>query len=162
MHHPADVPMTLADLESRVRANLACLDYPAHPWITGRQHEGADVLDVLIIGAGQGSLSTAFGLLREKITNILVVDKAVRGEEGAWTTFARMITLRTPKHVCGPGLGIGSLTPRAWYEARFGAEAWQCLDKIPRERWQDYQLVSSRAQPAGAERDLDCRDRAKG
>ena len=66
----------------------------------------------------------------EKITNVLVVDKAVRGEEGVWTTFARMVTLRTPKHVCGPDLGIGSLTPRAWCKARFGAAAWEGLGKI--------------------------------
>ena len=130
--------MTLTDLEARVRADLACLDYPARPWVPSRQSGGKAVLDVLIIGAGQGGLATAFALLREKITNILVVDKAARGEEGVWTTFARMITLRTPKHVCGPDLGIASLTPRAWYEARFGAEAWEGLGKIPRERWQDY------------------------
>ena len=94
--------MTLTDLEARVQADLACLDYPAHPWVPARHHDRGAVLDVLIIGAGQGGLSTAFALIREKITNILVVDKAVRGEEGVWTTFARMITLRTPKHVCGP------------------------------------------------------------
>jgi FAD-dependent urate hydroxylase len=130
--------MTLTDLEARVRADLTCLDYPARPWVPERRHGGQAVLDVLIIGAGQGGLATAFALLREKITNILVVDKAARGEEGVWTTFARMITLRTPKHVCGPDLGIGSLTPRAWYEARFGADAWGTLGKIPRETWQDY------------------------
>jgi cation diffusion facilitator CzcD-associated flavoprotein CzcO len=130
--------MTLTDLEARVRADLACLDYPARPWVPERRHDGQAVLDVLIIGAGQGGLATAFALLREKITNIVVVDKAARGEEGVWTTFARMITLRTPKHVCGPDLGIGSLTPRAWYEARFGAAAWRELGKIPREKWQDY------------------------
>jgi FAD-dependent urate hydroxylase len=130
--------MTLTDLEARLRADLACLDYPARPWVPERHHDGQAVLDVLIIGAGQGGLATAFALLREKITNILVVDKAARGEEGVWTSFARMITLRTPKHVCGPDLGIGSLTPRAWYEARFGAAAWAALGKIPREYWQDY------------------------
>jgi cation diffusion facilitator CzcD-associated flavoprotein CzcO len=129
---------TLADLEARVRADLVCLDYPAHPWVPERRHNGAPVLDVLIIGAGQGGLSTAFALLREKITNILVVDTAERGQEGVWTTFARMITLRTPKHVSGPDLGVASLTPRAWYEARHGATAWQGLGKIPRAVWQEY------------------------
>jgi len=130
--------MTLTDLEARVRADLACLDYPAKPWLPPQSLDGRPVLDVLIIGAGQGGLATAFGLLREKITNILVVDQAPRGGEGVWTTFARMITLRTPKHVSGPDLGIGSLTPRAWYEAKFGAAAWEALGKIPREVWQDY------------------------
>lgn len=130
--------MTLTELEARVRADLACLDYPARPWVPAQSLDGQPVLDVLIIGAGQGGLSTAFGLLREKITNILVVDQAPEGGEGVWTTFARMVTLRTPKHVSGPDLGIGSLTPRAWYEARFGQEAWDALGKIPREIWQDY------------------------
>ncbi|WP_459674465.1 NAD(P)-binding domain-containing protein [Acidisoma sp. 7E03] len=128
----------MTDLEARVRADLACLDYPSKPWLPAHSVDGKPVLDVLIIGAGQGGLATAFGLMREKVGNILVVDQASRGGEGVWTTFARMITLRTPKHVCGPDLGIGSLTPRAWYEARFGAEAWASLGKIPREVWQDY------------------------
>jgi cation diffusion facilitator CzcD-associated flavoprotein CzcO len=130
--------MNLAELEARLRADLACLDYPAKAWVPPASLDGKPVLDVLIIGAGQGGLATAFGLLREKITNILVVDQAPRGGEGVWTTFARMVTLRTPKHVSGPDLGIGSLTPRAWYEARFGTEAWAGLGKIPREIWQDY------------------------
>ena len=130
--------MSLTELEARVRADLACLDYPAKPWLAPQSQDGAPVLDVLIIGAGQGGLATAFGLLREKITNILIVDQAPRGGEGVWTTFARMVTLRTPKHVSGPDLGIGSLTPRAWYEARFGAEAWESLGKIPRDVWQAY------------------------
>jgi cation diffusion facilitator CzcD-associated flavoprotein CzcO len=126
--------MTLQALEARVREDLALLDYPARPWVPKRD----GVLDVLIVGAGQGGVATAFGLLREKITNILVVDRAPAGQEGPWTTFARMLTLRTPKHVNGPDLGVASLTPRAWYEARFGAEAWTRLDKIPRELWQEY------------------------
>ena len=63
----------------------------------------------------------------------------MRGEEGVWTTFARMITLRTPKHVCGPDLGIGSpyaasLVPGPLRRDRPG----RSLGKIPRERWQDY------------------------
>ena len=130
--------MSLTELEARLRADLACLDYPAKPWMPPRRQGDQPVLDVLIIGAGQGGLATAFGLMREKISNILVVDQAPRGGEGVWTSFARMITLRTPKHVSGPDLGIPSLTPRAWYEARFGAEAWTALGKIPREVWQDY------------------------
>ncbi|HEX3983158.1 MAG TPA: NAD(P)/FAD-dependent oxidoreductase, partial [Acidisoma sp.] len=130
--------MSLAELEARVRADLACLDYPASPWVAPQVLGDAPVLDVLIIGAGQGGLATAFGLLREKVTNILVVDQAPRGGEGVWTTFARMLTLRTPKHVSGPDLGIGSLTPRAWYEACFGKDAWDALGKFPREVWQAY------------------------
>ncbi|MFT8517802.1 MAG: SidA/IucD/PvdA family monooxygenase, partial [Acetobacter persici] len=48
------------------------------------------------------------------------------------------ITLRTPKHVTGPDLGIPSLTPQSWFEARYGVEAWKALDKISRQDWQAY------------------------
>lgn len=57
------------------------------------------------------------------------------GKEGPWVTYARMVTLRTPKHLTGLDYGMPSLTFQAYYEARFGAEAWARLDKIPRELW---------------------------
>jgi cation diffusion facilitator CzcD-associated flavoprotein CzcO len=96
------------------------------------------VLDVAIVGAGQGGLGTAFGLLRERISNIQVFDRNHQGLEGPWVTFARMITLRTPKHITGPDYGVASLTPRAWYEAKYGVAAWAGLDKIARQDWQAY------------------------
>ena len=49
-----------------------------------------------------------------------------------------MITLRTPKMVSGLDFGNPSLTPQAWFEAQWGAEAWEKLGKMPRETWQDY------------------------
>jgi cation diffusion facilitator CzcD-associated flavoprotein CzcO len=49
-----------------------------------------------------------------------------------------METLRSPKQLTGPALGIASLTFRAWYECLFGTEAWNVLDKIPRTQWMDY------------------------
>jgi len=144
----------LAELEARVRSDLARLAYPAPGWMpTGKpaaMDMGGDlggdgggnrddpVLDVAIIGGGQGGLATAFGLLRERITNIAVFDRNRPGEEGPWVTFARMLTLRTPKHVTGPDLGIPSLTPQSWFEARHGREAWEALGKISRHDWQDY------------------------
>ena len=54
----------LAALEARVREELSLLDYPARPWVPKRRHAGAPVLDVLIVGAGQGGLATVFGLIR--------------------------------------------------------------------------------------------------
>ena len=103
-----------------------------------RLHNGQSLLDIAIVGAGQGGLGTAFGLLREQITNNHVFDRNHHGLEGPWVTFARMITLRTPKHITGPDHGVASLTPRAWYEAKYGAAAWAGLDKIPRQDWQAY------------------------
>ena len=49
-----------------------------------------------------------------------------------------METLRSPKQLAGPALGIPSLTFRAWFEAQFGRDAWDALDKIPRLQWMDY------------------------
>jgi len=132
------IARSLDELEAVVRRDLAYTDYPAHPWVPAHQHDGQRPLDVAIIGAGQGGIGTAFGLLREQITNIEVFDRNPEGLEGPWVTFARMITLRTPKHVTGPDYGVASLTPRAWYEAKFGAEAWAALGKISRQEWQAY------------------------
>jgi cation diffusion facilitator CzcD-associated flavoprotein CzcO len=126
---------TLAMLEQSVRQQLEYLDYPAHDWVPPAP-EG--VLDVAIIGAGQTGLATAFGLARQKVGNVAVFDRASPGGTGVWTTFARMRTLRTPRHVTGPDLGVPALTPRAFFEARDGAEAWASLHKIGREDWQRY------------------------
>jgi len=125
----------LATLERSVRQQLEYLDYPSHAWMPPA---AAGVLDVAIIGAGQTGLATAFALRRQKVGNVAVFDRAAPGGTGVWTTFARMRTLRTPKHVTGPDLGVPALTPRAFFEARDGAEAWASLHKIGREDWQRY------------------------
>ena len=138
---PVKTPMiatSLEELEAAARRDLAYTGYPAHPWIPARMQGGQRVLDVAIIGGGQGGIGTAFALMREQIGNIAVFDRNPVGQEGPWVTFARMITLRTPKHVTGPDYGLASLTPRAWYEAKYGADAWANLGKIPRQEWQAY------------------------
>jgi cation diffusion facilitator CzcD-associated flavoprotein CzcO len=136
-----DLPViadTLEALEQAVRRDLLYTGYPAHTWVPPQHRDGSRVLDVAIIGAGQGGLGTAFALMREKVTNIAVFDRNPEGREGPWVTFARMITLRTPKHVTGPDYGTASLTPRAWYEAQHGRAGWDALGKIPRGVWQAY------------------------
>jgi hypothetical protein len=50
-----------------------------------------------------------------------------------------MRTLRTPKYLTGPDLGIPSLTPRAYYEAQFGDGSWEKLGLIPK----DHPLISA-------------------
>jgi FAD-dependent urate hydroxylase len=128
----------LTELERRVRFELDCLGYPSRAWTTARRHDGVHVHDVVIVGGGQSGVSIAFRLLRERISNVRVLDRNPDGHEGPWLTFARMHSLRTPKAVTGPDLGIPSLSPRAWWEAGFGAHSWQGLNRIPREAWQAY------------------------
>ena len=67
-----------------------------------------------------------------------MIDRAPAGYEGPWVTFARMDTLRSPKQLAGPALGLPALTFRAWFEAQYGRDAWDALYKIPRTQWMDY------------------------
>jgi len=130
--------MSVIQLSDRVRRELTYVSYPPREWTLPRSRDGAKVLDVLIVGAGQSGLGTAFGLKLERITNIRIVDRNPRGLEGPWRRFARMKELRTPKEVFGIDFGIPSLTVRAWYEAKFGRHAWDRIDRIPQEIWRTY------------------------
>jgi cation diffusion facilitator CzcD-associated flavoprotein CzcO len=141
----ADTPLndpgaaTLPALEARLARELAVLNQPAANWITPRHHpEFGDVLDVAIIGAGMAGMTVAFALIRDGVRNIRLFDESPAGFEGPWASFARMETLRSPKHLTGPALGLPSLAFRSWYEAQFGAAAWERLWRIPRLQWMDY------------------------
>ena len=102
---------SLIDLEARVRDDLARTAHPDADWLVPKQGpDGKPALDVLVVGAGQSGIATAFGLMRSRVTNILVLDKAGQGREGPWLTYARMPTLRSPKHYTGPDLDVASLT----------------------------------------------------
>ena len=130
--------MSLADLAAQVAADLARLDHGKPDWTRARRHPEGHVHDVVIVGGGQSGLGAAFGLLRERISNILVIDENPAGFEGPWDTYARMMTLRTPKELTSIDLGVPSLTFRAFWEAQHGGEGWAALDKIARRDWMDY------------------------
>lgn len=133
-------PKTLAELEDDVARDLALIAHPRMDWLVPKTSAGRPVLDVLVVGGGQCGVVTAFALLREKVRNILVIDRAPEGREGPWLTYARMPNLRSWKDQSGPDLGIPSLTYQAWHEARFGTAAWEELRLIPKEMWNDYLL----------------------
>lgn len=129
----------LAELEARVRLELELTEHPTLDWMPEtRTAAGGHVYDVAIAGAGQGGVALALQLRRERVRNVLLFDKAPPGKEGAWTTYARMPTLRSPKDYTGPDLGLPSLTYRAWHEAMFGAADWTALDLIPAHLWAEY------------------------
>jgi len=129
----------LAALEDRVRHELEILEYPKDDWVPATTHSsGRPVLDVAICGAGQGGLAVAFGLQRERVRNLLVFDRASPGAEGPWVTHARMRTLRTPKYLAGPELGVPSLSYLAWHEAQPHLPPWESLARIERPRWMEY------------------------
>ncbi|RIX79909.1 flavin-containing monooxygenase [Acidovorax cavernicola] len=130
-------PIGLAVLERRLAQDLGYLGWPAKSWMPPREVDGETVLDVAIVGGGQAGLAAAAALAQQGIRAV-IFDRAPAGREGPWATTARMETLRSPKELTGPALGLPSLTFRAWFEAQFGTEAWAALDKIPRLQWMDY------------------------
>lgn len=128
----------LAALEDRLRRELELTAFPRPEWLPARTHDGRPVHDVVIVGGGQAGLTAAFALRRRAVVNTVVLDAMPVGSEGPWTTYARMITLRTPKGVTGPDQGLPALTPESWYRAAFGDEAWEALGRIPKEHWAGY------------------------
>jgi len=129
----------LAAHEAEVARDLDLLRLPPANWtapVTGPG--GEKVLDVLVVGAGMYGIAATAALTFKGLRNILMLDRAPAGREGPWATTARMETLRSPKHLPGVALGIPSLTFRAWFEARSGADAWDRLYKIANADWQDY------------------------
>lgn len=127
----------LLALEARLKEELSLLELPAKDWVPERTLDGQVLVDVAIIGGGMAGLTVATALKHLGI-KAQVYDRSPAGFEGPWATTARMDTLRSPKQLTGPALGIPSLTFRAWFEAQFGQDAWQELDKIPRLQWMDY------------------------
>src|SRR5262249_25828894 len=131
----------LAAQEKIARHDLARLNYPPANWVPERTGpDGRRVVDVVVMGAGMCGQTAGFGLLKEGIRNIRVIDRAAHGHEGPWNTTARMPILRSPKHLTGPDLGVPSLTFRAWYEAQHGRDGWDKLHKIDRLDWLKYLL----------------------
>jgi cation diffusion facilitator CzcD-associated flavoprotein CzcO len=131
--------MSEADLARAVEAELALFEYPLLDWVRPvRGPNREPVHNVVIVGGGQAGLAVAFGLMRERISGVVVLDENPDGLEGPWITYARMITLRTLKFLTGPDFGFPSLTFRRWHAARYGEAAWNDLVRIDKADWMRY------------------------
>ncbi len=129
----------LAALEQQIQADVTLMSYPRRPWVPERKTAAGDsILDVLIIGGGQGGLNAAFSIMRERVERVLVVDDQPEDKAGPWLSFARMITLRTPNHLTGPDDGLPNLSFQAWYQAQHGPGSYERLGLIPKEQWAAY------------------------
>lgn len=128
----------LPALEADLARQLSLIGFGGPDWTRPRAHADGPVHDVVIVGGGQSGLAAAFGLLRERVSNILIIDESPEGLEGPWDSYARMITLRTPKTLNPIDFGVPALTYRAWWEAQHGAAGWDALDKIARGDWMAY------------------------
>ncbi len=125
----------LAALEASVARALRYLGDDPPNWVPLRA--GVDH-DVVIVGGGQTGVTTAFALRRAGISKVSVIDADPRGLAGTWARRARMKTLRTPKKISGPELGIPELSFPAWYEAQHGDGAFAEIERISTPDWADY------------------------
>jgi FAD-dependent urate hydroxylase len=125
----------LRALDRRARDEMARIEAIAPEWL-GSQDISQNIHPVVICGGGLSGLAVAFALRRRGVP-ALVIDQGEAGAEGPWE-IARMATLRSPKTLSGLDLGVPSLTARSWYEARYGADAWDHLGRIGRTDWIEY------------------------
>ena len=144
----------LAGLEAALARDLERLNHPPAEWVPPRTGpDGRRITDVLIVGADMCGLAAAFALRRLGVSNLRHVDRRPEGGEGPWLTYARMETLRSPKHLTGPVLGIAGLTFRAWWEAQ--GRDWEALGRIPRTVWMEYLDWYRRVTGARVENEVD-------
>lgn len=129
-------PIGIRELEKALAYDLKCMNYPPPP-IKDPTNENA-FYDVAIIGGGMAGLAAAAALFKEGVFNIQVFDQNPEGSEGPWVTYARMKTLRSNKNDMGPALNIPHLTFHAWYEALYGTDKWEELNKVPNTTWMEY------------------------
>ena len=134
-----DAGARMAALSARVRRDRHLLRHPETDWMPERiGPDGKPLLDVLIAGAGQGGLGIAAQLMRERVSNIEVIDKAPRGQEGVWNTIGRMPYIRSPKNYPGPDMGNPNLSYETWHRTRFGDADWEAIKLIPCATWVEY------------------------
>jgi FAD-dependent urate hydroxylase len=124
------------NLDSNALEALRLLGPDPENWVPDRP--GIDH-NVVIVGAGQTGAAFAFALRRAGIGKASIIDSAVdEASAGVWLNRARMNKLRTPKALVGPELGVSALGFQSWFEARFGAAAYDAIDRIERTRWAEY------------------------
>src|SRR4051794_30312374 len=64
---------SLERLQAQVHRDLSAIEVPPAEWMRPRQGpDGRRALDVVVVGAGLSGLAIGFGLLRQRIDNILI------------------------------------------------------------------------------------------
>ena len=82
-HLQARADSSLAALEKAIARDLEILEYPSKSWMpVTKGPEGQHVHDVVVVGGGHCGVTAAFALIRERISNILVLEKSPPGAEG--------------------------------------------------------------------------------
>lgn len=131
----------LADAQQRIDALTERVRFERE--VTGRKEPwvpspGEGAYNVIIIGGGQAGLGAAFALQRKGIDKVKVLEAGNPDQVGCWDKFARMHTLRSPKHMKGIELDVPSLHVQCWFTAKYGEDAWNETTLVPRLDWNEY------------------------
>jgi FAD-dependent urate hydroxylase len=132
---PPPIPGAKRALESRTQHILRWTEPNPADWVPPRADADHNVV---IVGGGQTGVSLGYGLARNGVGRVQIIDQAEPGNAGIWRNVARMRQLRTPKTLPGPAQGNAGLVFRAWYETLHGPAAFDALDRVPRLAWADY------------------------
>lgn len=125
-----------ASANENAAATLRLIGPTPPNWVPDRA--GVDH-NVAIIGGGQSGSALGFALRRAGIGKVSIIEAAAEeGQAGIWLTAARMNMLRTPKSLVGPEVGLPALGFQAWFEARYGREAYTAIERIQRTDWSAY------------------------
>lgn len=131
---PPAATAAVAKLSERVRFERGVTGRKA-TWVPS---PGAGAYNVVIIGAGQAGLGAAFALQRKGIDRVKILEAGDPEHVGCWDRYARMHTLRSPKHMKGIELDVPSLHVQCWFEAKYGKTAWDETNLVPRLDWNEY------------------------
>lgn len=93
---------------------------------------------VVIVGGGQTGMAVSRALRKAGIGEVVLLDRDGPEQVGAWSTIARMLTLRTERDITGPEIWEKELSFRHWYVARHGEVAYEAIDFIPLDDWIAY------------------------
>ncbi len=130
----AEAQARLAALAAKAKEEMVILGHN-HDWVP-EPEEGA--YNVIIIGGGQAGLGSAFALSRHRIGKVKVLQEGPADYIGCWGQYARMHTLRSPKNMKGIELDIPSLHTENWFKAKYGEQAWEVTNLVPRLDWEEY------------------------
>jgi len=87
------------ELSQHVQQDLQYLAYPSRDWVPPRKHPRTQqhVYDVLVVGGGQCGLTTAFGLLKDRVGAWAVQQMLLRGKY-AVTALSGTVSVLTKVH----------------------------------------------------------------
>jgi len=126
--------------------------------VQSRTHNGEPVHNVVVVGGGQSGVRSPW-LDARAVLDVIVLDR-----KSSWTgrplrRHSRGCTSLRPRRPSRGPISEFQASRPLWYEARFGAQAWERLDKIPRDLGSNFAMGRETVGHRGQKRDRSIRYR---